>query len=159
VDPQAAQVLRRACTTLANARAFPFHAEINFEQVQLPSRMKLQFAGAVDYAVRRPNQLAVDYESDLGAKRWWYDGKDLTMFDAPSMMYASMIVPGSIDAMLTRVANMNNLTIPLSDWALSDPCESFGKQILFASYVGRGDVGGVSCYHLAFAESNIDWQI
>jgi hypothetical protein len=33
------------------------------------------------------------------------------------------------------------------------------KQVLFSSYVCRGDVGGVACDHLAFTESNIDWQI
>jgi hypothetical protein len=54
----------------------------------MPSDVKLQFAGASDFAVRRPNALAVDYESDLGAKRLWYNGKTLTIFDAPSMTYA-----------------------------------------------------------------------
>jgi hypothetical protein len=143
---------------LTNANTFTFHAEINFDQV-MPSRVKLQFAGAADYAVKKPNRLAVDYESDLGAKRAWYDGKDITVFDAPRMMYASMAVPPSIDAMLSQVAKMNNLTIPLSNLALSNPCENVGKRVLFGSYVGRGDVNGVACDHLAFAESNIDWQI
>jgi hypothetical protein len=56
-------------------------------------KVKLQFAGASDFAVRRPNGLAVDYESELGAKRLWYNGKTLTIFDAPSMTYASRPVP------------------------------------------------------------------
>jgi hypothetical protein len=54
---------------------------------------------------------------------------------------------------------MNNLTIPLADLALSNPCENLSKRVLFGSYVGVGDVGGVACDHLAFAQSNIDWQI
>src|SRR5437588_12683689 len=68
IDTQAVQLLQRACDELANANAFTFHAEVMFDQV-LQSGVKLQFAGAVDYAVQRPNELAVDYESDLGGKR------------------------------------------------------------------------------------------
>jgi hypothetical protein len=158
VDPHARQILLRACTVLANSDAFTFHAEITFDRV-MPSQVKLQFAGASDYAVRRPNGLAVDFESDLGAKRLWYNGKTITIFDAPTMTYASMPVPPSIDGMLDRVAEMNNLTIPLADLALSNPCENLSKRVLFGSYVGVGDVGGVACDHLAFAQSNIDWQI
>lgn len=158
VDPRATQILRRACTVLADSHAFTFHAEINFDQV-MPSEVKLQFAGASDFAVRRPNALAVDYESDLGAKRLWYNGKTLTIFDAPTMTYASTPVPPSIDGMLESVAEMHNLTIPLADLALSNPCEKISNKILFGSYVGVGDVGGVACDHLAFAQSNVDWQI
>jgi hypothetical protein len=58
------------------------HGEITFDQV-IPSQVKLQFAGASDYAVRKPDGLEVDYESDLRAKRFWYNGKTITIFDAP----------------------------------------------------------------------------
>ena len=158
IDPLAERIVRRTCTTLADAKVFTFHAEITFDQVLPSSEVKLQFAAATDYAVRKPGALAVDYESDLGAKRFWYDGKTLTIFDAPKKMYTSTAVPHSINGMLDRVAETNNLTLPLADFATSDPCANF-KQVLFGSYVGRGDVGGVACDHLAFTESNIDWQI
>ena len=158
VDPHSRQILRRACTVLGESKDFTFHAEITFDRV-MPSQVKLQFAGAADYAVRRPNGFAVNYESDLGAKRFWYDGKTMTIFDAPSMTYASTPVPPSIDGMLDRVAEMHNLTSPLADLALSDPWGNLSKQVLYGSYVGVGDVGGVACDHLAFAQSNVDWQI
>ena len=158
VDPRAAQIVRRACAELAAAKTFTFHAEVTFEQVLPQSPVKIQFAGATDYAVRKPGALAVDFESDLGAKRFWYDGTTLTVFDAPKMMYTSTAVPDSIDAMMERVAETNHLTIPLADLAMSDPCANF-KRVIFGAYVGRGDVGGVACDHLAFTESNFDWQI
>jgi hypothetical protein len=122
IDPLAQRIVGRACATLAESKVFTFHAEITFDEV-LPSLAKLQFAAATDYAVRKPNDLAVDYESDLGAKRFWYNGGTLTIFDVPKMMYISTAVPSSIDAMLERVAERNNLTLPLADFALSDPCK------------------------------------
>jgi hypothetical protein len=75
------------------------------------------------------------------------------------MTYANTPVPPSIDAMLDRVAELHNRTIPLGDLALSNPCENLSKRILFGSYVGVRDVAGVTCDHLAFAQSNVDWQI
>ncbi|HTQ26398.1 MAG TPA: DUF2092 domain-containing protein [Candidatus Binataceae bacterium] len=158
VDPRAEQIVRRACAELADAKTFTFHAEVTFEQVLPQSPVKIQFAGATDYWVRKPDALAVDFESDLGAKRFWYDGTTLTVFDAPKMMYTSTAVPASIDAMMERVAETNHLTLPLADLAMSDPCVNF-KRVIFGAYVGRGDVGGVACDHLAFTESNFDWQI
>jgi hypothetical protein len=78
VDPHAKQVPPRACAELARSD----HGEITFDQV-IPSQLKLQFAGASDHAVRKPDGLEVDYESDLRAKRFWYNGKTITIFDAP----------------------------------------------------------------------------
>jgi hypothetical protein len=82
VAPLAEKSLTQACELLGSARAFTFHAEINFDEV-LPSAVKLQFAGAMDFALQRPGELAVDYRSDLGAKELWYQNGDLTIFDPP----------------------------------------------------------------------------
>jgi Predicted periplasmic protein (DUF2092) len=92
IDPLADRLVRRTCATLADSNVFTFHAEITFDQVLPSSEVKLQFAAVTDYAVRKPGALAVDYESDLGAKRFWYDGGTLTIFDASKEMYASKAV-------------------------------------------------------------------
>jgi len=159
LDPQAEGILHHTCTTLAEAKTFTFDAEVTFEQVLPRSPLKIQFAGVTDYWVRKPDALAVDYESDLGAKHFWYDGTTLTIFDAPKMMYTSTAVPASIDGMMKRAAETNNLALPLADLAMSDPCANVDKRVIFGGYIGRGDVGGVACDHLAFTESNFDWQI
>jgi hypothetical protein len=101
IDPRAEQLLNRSCDDLASSQAFTFHAEITFDKV-LPSNVKLQFAAAADYAVQRPDQLAVDFHSDLGGKEIWYNGTSVTIFDPPHMVYASTEVPGSIDGVITE---------------------------------------------------------
>jgi hypothetical protein len=68
VAPLADKLLRQACEVLGSAKALTFHAEITFDEV-LPSAVKVQFAGAMDFALQRPGELAVDYRSDLGAKQ------------------------------------------------------------------------------------------
>jgi hypothetical protein len=158
VNPLADKVLGRTCAMLSAADAFTFHAEILFDEV-LPSAVKVQFAGAIDFAVQRPDELSIDYHSDLGGKELWYRKDTLTIFDQPHQMYASLEVPDSIDQMLDRVAAMHNLKLPLSNFAYSDPCERIRKQILFGTYVGVNDVNGAPCDHLAFSSRNIDFQL
>jgi uncharacterized protein DUF2092 len=70
IDSRADQLLGRSCDDLGSSKAFTFHAEITFDQV-LPSNVKLQFAAAAEYAVQRPDQLAVEFHSDLGGKQIW----------------------------------------------------------------------------------------
>ena len=158
IAPQAQELLHRACDQLADENAFTFHAEVMFDQV-LRSGVKLQFAGALDYAVQRPNEVAVDYQSDLGGKRFWYDGKTVTLYDIPHKVYSSIAAPSTIDEMMDQVMETHHLSLPLGDMALSNACGKIGKQIIFGSWVGVNDVLGVPCDHLAFASKSVDFQL
>src|SRR5277367_133128 len=142
IAPLADKLLTEACGVLGSAKAFTFHAEINFDEV-LPSAVKVQFAGAMDFALQRPGELAVDYRSDLGAKELSYQNGELTIFDPLHMVYATADMPPSIDGMLEQAAASNNVTIPLSDLAYSDPCQRIQKQVIFGGYVGINDVSGI----------------
>jgi len=158
VEPQVEEIFNRACSLLSSHKLVGFHAEITFDSV-LPSLVKLQYAAAMDVAIERPNRLAINYESDLGAKRLWYDGKTLTILDAPHMVYARVDAPDSIDAMLKWVNETKNVTIPLSGFAYSDPCGRFREQIQRSKYIGLNDVGGIDCDHLGFIGEEADWQL
>lgn len=158
IEPHVEQVLSRACSLLSSHKMLSYHAEITFDSV-LPSLVKLQYSAAMDAAVERPNRLAISYQSDLGAKRIWYNGQTLTIFDPAHMAYASIGVPDTIDAMLAQVANEKNLSIPLKGFDVSDPCEVVHKAVLRSKYVGLNDAGGVDCDHLAFIQQDADWQL
>jgi hypothetical protein len=158
ISPLADKLLTQTCNVLGAVNAFSFHAEVLFDQV-LPSSVKVQFAGEINFAMQRPDELAIDYRSDLGAKQLWYQKDTLTVFDRPHLMYGTLQVPDSIDQMLDRVAEMHNLRLPLSNLAYSDPCQRIRKQIIFGTYVGVNDVNGVACDHLAFSSSKIDLQL
>jgi hypothetical protein len=158
IAPLADKLMTGACKALASSKAFTFHAEILFDQL-LPHAVKVQFAGAMDFALQRPDQLMVDYRSDLGSKTLWYQGTtSLTILDPSHSVYSILSVPGSIDGMLEQVATSQGLTIPLSDLAFSDPCQNLRKEIIFGGYIGINDVNGVDADHLAFSSSREDLQ-
>src|SRR5271156_224818 len=158
IDPHADELLSKTCAALGTADALSFHAEILFDKV-LAHAVKVQYAAEMNFAIQRPDELMVDYHSDLGGKELWYHGDTLTIFDEPHQMYASMRVPSSIDAMLDQVDQTQHLTLPLSNLAYSDPCQRIRKQIIFGSYIGVNDVNGVACDHVAFSSRNIDLQL
>ena len=158
IVPRADKLLIKACEVLASASAFSFHAEILFDEV-LPPDVKVQFAGAMDYAVQRPDELAIEFESDLGAKRLWYSGGNLTILDLPHMVYSSVVVPSTLDGMLTKVAEDHNVTIPLGDFAAGDPCLLIHQQATYGGYIGINDVNGVDCDHIALSSPKADFQL
>jgi hypothetical protein len=158
VDPHADELLTKTCNALGSADAFSFHAEVLFDQV-LPHAVKVQYAGEMNFALQRPDELVVDYHSDLGGKQLWYQDGTLTIFDESHRMYGSMKVPSSIDSMLDQVVRTQHLTLPLSNLAYSDPCARIRKQIIFGTYIGVNDVNGVDCDHLAFSSRDIDLQL
>jgi hypothetical protein len=80
VDPKAVEMVNAMSAALAAPKAFIVHAEITWDEVMHSGR-KLNFAAAVDAATRRSDGLAVEYLSDLGGKKLWYDGKTFTLLD------------------------------------------------------------------------------
>ncbi len=155
--PHAVRLLNQMCAAIGSARAFSFHAEVLFEEV-LPSAVKVQFAGAMEFSVERPDKIAVDYRSDLGAKRFWYSGDTATIFDPIHMVYASVPVPPTIDGMIARAAE-HNLTFPLADLAESDPCASLRGRFIYGGFVGINDVNGIDTDHVALSSPNMDLQL
>src|SRR5215469_9485864 len=158
IDPHAEELLTNACAALGSADAFSFHAEVLFDKV-FPHAVKVQFAGEVNFALQRPDELAVDYESDLGGKQLWYQNDKLTIFDQQHRMYATMKVPAFIDSMLDEVEQTQHLTLPLANLAYSEPCQRIRKQIIYGGYIGVNDVNGQECDHIAFSSGKVDLQL
>jgi hypothetical protein len=144
--------------SLAAAKAFSVHAEFAFDEV-MPSGRKLQFAAAADAAVRRPNGLAVEYLSDLGGKKLWYDGKSVTILDLLHDVYAVTPAPATASALLADLEAKQGVSFPLADFVADDPAARLLGDVRSAFVVGPGDVDGTTCHHLAFSTSTLDWQI
>ena len=158
LDPTADKIFAGTCQVLESANAFSFHADVMYDQV-LPSAVKVQYSGAMDYLVQRPGDLAIVYRSDLGGKDLWYGNSSLTLFDPKYNVYATIEVPPTIDAMLDEVAAKQDLRMPLSDLAYSNPCQRPKKIAVYSGYLGVNNVNGVPCDHLAFSSAADDFQV
>jgi len=156
--PSPEQLLRQMSDELKNARSLRFHAEINFDDV-LVSFQKVQYAGAVDVTVRRPDGVYVDYRDDLSAKRFWYDGKTGTLLDLDREKYSTVDLPGDIDAAVARLKEKYRLSLPLGNLISSDVFAIIDAKAIAWGYIGVNDVEGVAAHHIAITGDDADLQV
>jgi hypothetical protein len=156
--PQTQALLRQTFAALTSADAFRFHAEILVDRVD-DTGQKLQFAAAMDVAVRRPDRLRAEYTGDLVAKRAWYDGKLLTVFDPDHDVYASMPGAGDVAATLAAAEERYGVDLPLADLARSDLWTLVESGVERVRRLGLHDVDGTDCHHLALRRDHHDVQV
>jgi hypothetical protein len=143
---------------VGSAEHFTFHADVTFDHV-LPTGQKLQFMAIQDVALQRPNGVYIEWSSDLGARQFWYDGKQVTLYDPESAFYGTSIAPPDIDAMLDKLITQLNFNPPLADFLYSDPYKSVHDTIQYGFTTGDAEINGRTCVGLAFVGEHIDWQI
>jgi len=158
IAEQADRLIREMSAYIGSANEFTFHADVTFDHV-LPSGQKLQFSSAEDVVLQRPGRLYVEWNGDLGARQFWYDGKTVTLYDPAMPFYASEAAPPELDTMLAQLLPKLNFVPPLADLLYRDPYKTVRGNIEYGFDLGQADVNGRSCRALAFVAKDIDWQI
>jgi hypothetical protein len=102
IEPQADRILRVMSDYLKARKEYTFHAEIAYDSV-LSNNQKIQYGGAADVSVRRPDKLHVEYRGDERQSRIVFDGSTITLCDLAANVYSIMKVPPNIDAAVDHV--------------------------------------------------------
>ena len=158
VAPEADRLLRDMGEYRKAAPQLSFHAEIAHDDL-LATGQKLQLGATYQAAIRRPDRVFTEYVGDVDARRLWYDGKTVTLYDPMLNVYAAEPGKGPIDTTVAHLTKQLGFSPPLSDLMTSDPAGTLRKSVLYGFVVGPSEVDGTTCQHLAFVEQNIDWQI
>ena len=158
VEERALTMLRKATGYLTKAKGLTFRAQVTFDMVQA-SGQKLQFGGAADVFVRRPDRLHVEYRGDERMSRVVFDGQMATLYDLVANVYSQTEVPPTLDAAVDHVFDKYGITVPIADLAYADPYQTLTESVETGSLVGEHIVRGTACQHLAFTQEAIDWQI
>jgi hypothetical protein len=159
-DPQVFTVddlMRRMAETLAGAQAFSVHVEKTFDDV-LVTGPKLQYSGAMDIEIRRPDRFNISYGDDLSAKEAWYNGERLVVLDLRSGVYGELPSEPTIEATLDAVAEKYDVRMPLGELFSSDLYKTFSEGVDQTRYVGLHDVDGVPAYHVWFDSETTQFQ-
>jgi hypothetical protein len=158
VAEPADRLIKEMSAYIGSANEFTFHADVSFDHV-LPSGQKLQFSAAEEVVLQRPGRIYVEWNGDLGARQFWYDGKSVTLYDPAMPFYASEAAPPGIDGMLDQLLPKLDFVPPLADFLYHDPYKTVRGNIQYGFDLGQNDVNGKTCRTLAFVEKDIDWQI
>jgi hypothetical protein len=158
VAEPADRLIKEMSGYIGSANEFTFHADVTFDHV-LPSGQKLQFAAAEEVVLKRPGRIYVEWNGDVGARQFWYDGKSVTLYDPSMPFYASEAAPPEIDTMLEQLLPKLDFVPPLADFLYRDPYKTVRGNIQYGFDLGQNEIGGRTCRTLAFVEKDIDWQI
>ncbi len=158
IGQRADSLLKAMSYFLGSKLNYTFKAEIMFDNI-LSSGRKVQFSSEEKVFVQKPNKVYIEYISDLGGKKFWYDGNNLTLLDPISGLYSKVAVPDSIDQAFDEIWDEYEYSPPFSELLFVNPYKTMTENVKAGFYVGSSKVFGVQCQHLAFVESNLDWQI
>ncbi len=158
VAPRAEEVLRSACSYLAEAPYFGLTAELSREHAGDDGE-KLQFTREAEMQVKRPGRLHAEIHSPHSSRGFWFDGKSLTIFDRQHNFYSSTAMSGPLDATLDSAREEFGVDLPLIDLAVSNPFKNATAKVRKGIYLGFSPALGYTCHHLAFVQDNIDWQV
>ena len=120
---------------------------------------KLQFNSTSSTTLKRPNLLRTEREGGYARVELFYDGKTLTMRDRESNMYAQRPAAPTIDGLVTELHAGAGLATPGIDLLVSDSYAALMDDVQSGRVIGEGVINGVRCDHLAYRNSEVDWQI
>jgi len=158
VDAKADKVLRDMATFLAGVQRFGVEAEETFD-LEVGRAYRVALTNVRTITVERPSRFVADATGDTLHRASCFDGRTLTVLNKQKNVYASVEMPGTIDAVLDKVAADYKVVIPLSDLLYSDPYTTLMDGVLYGKYLGIHQAGGVACHHLTFGQDGLYWQI
>lgn len=158
IDPKADEAMKKMSAFLAGQKTFTLEAEETFD-AEFARAYRIQLTNVRTLTVQRPSRFAAVATGDTLHRASWYDGKSLTVLNRKRNVYASLEMPGTIDAVLDKLATDYELVLPLSDLLYGDPYPTMMGGVLYGKYLGQHIAAGVLCHHLTFGQEGIEWQI
>jgi hypothetical protein len=158
VDPRADALVRQMSDRLARVAAFALEAEEVYDEVPEQSPRQ-QLTNLRRVAMRRPDRLVGDTTGDALNRSFWYDGKAFAALDNEQQVWASGVVPPTVDQALDWVFEKTGTVVPLADFLYADSYARLMGDVQRGVYLGIHEAAGVPCHHLSFEQATIDWQL
>jgi hypothetical protein len=158
IEPRADEILRIMSDLLAGAKQFTVHNDQASDEFTLAGDL-VELSSSVELAVRRPNEAHAVLHGDLRPMRYWIGGGRVAVMDVSRWTYAVAPAPKGLDAAIDQLWEQYGMKVPLADFISDNPYEDLTRHVETGTYVGLHEFDGVPCHHLAFRQSDIDWQI
>ena len=158
VDPAAVQILKRMTDYLGSLQRFSVHTQNTIEDM-LDSGHRVDLDLSVNVIVSRPNKLRAERSGDLINQVFYYNGKDLTLYNPSDKVYATLGAPDTIEGMLDFARTSLGIIIPAADLIYRNGFALLMQDVSSATVVGKVVIGGVKCDQLLFSRPGVDFQV
>lgn len=120
---------------------------------------KIQFSASGEAMLSRPDKFRISRTGGYADIELVSDGIHVTLSDKDHKRFAQVPGSGSFDQIVDRLRTELMVELPGADLLLSKAYDELAAGVIEAKHVGRGVVEGVECEHLAFRNTDTDWQI
>lgn len=157
VSAPAQAIVDRMTAYLRSLPAFTIESQTSRDEV-LAFGYKMQNNEHSTLVFQKPDRLRVEVNGDIRNRVFYFNGTDLTMVSPEDAAFTRMPAPGGlkklIDGLLDAGVEMPMIDVlyQIGEGRLTADAESGGL-------VGVSRIDGVDCYHLAFRQPTLDWQI
>jgi hypothetical protein len=159
VEPEAVEALKRMDAYLATLKSFEVVSDATLD-LMTKSGQRVQLGGVAKYTVRRPNGFVIDLTTDSMKRRFYFDGKNFTVFAPELGYYASAPAPATIRETLDLIYDKFGISLPLDDlFRWSDPDQARSEDLISGFLVGAATIDGTATDHYAFHEADHDWEV
>lgn len=157
---QARTILMGMAQFLGKAQRFSAVMRGSYDAVQ-KSGEKLEFGETRMITLSRPdNRLRVEGERSDGARVLTvFDGKEITLVDSGSNVYATAPQSGALDDTIIHFVRDLGVQMPLAALLLTRAPQEFEARVRSIDYVERTGIYGAPAHHLAGRTDTVDFQI
>lgn len=159
IDADAAAILLSMTNYLKGLKTFSFDFDSDSEIINT-SGQKIQFGASGSVSVARPDKLRIERNGPSSDAQIIFDGKTVSLYSKNLNVYAQIQSPGpTIDDAVEEFRVSTGLDAPGADLFAADPYAVLTETVQEGAVVGTAYVAGVECNHLAFRNTEVDWQI
>jgi hypothetical protein len=154
----ALKILKSMADYLTGQNGFSAKYDVDLEVIT-PDIQKIQFSSSGKVVLSRPDKLRAERLSGYSYVELLFDGKTLTLSDLDRNVYGQTEAVGSVDQLIDRLRGDFGIEMPGGDLLLTTVYDALSSRVTDAKHIGIGIVDGVECEHLAFRNTDTDWQI
>lgn len=158
VEPEAVDALQRMSAYLSSFNTIHIVSESSLDAVTNDGQ-RIQMDAVTSYKVRKPNGFVIDYAGAMKPRRFYYDGKNFTVYSPKLGFYAQVPAPPTNREVLDALYKKYGIALPLEDLFRWGDNEDRVAALKSAYEVGPAIVDGTETNHYAFREENIDWEL
>jgi len=136
--------------------SFKYDSEV---EVITSGMQKIQFNSSGEATLSRPDKMRLSRKGGYTDVDLVFDGKTISLLAKDANAYFQTESSGTIDDAVERIRDKLNVGMPGADFLLSRLYQELTAEGTDGIHVGQGVIEGVDCEHLAFRNSEVDWQI
>jgi len=156
---QAREILMRMAAYLGGAAKYSVSLRTGYDAVQ-KSGQKIEFNEMRKLTLSRPDKLRIEGERSDGAKTLTvFNGKEITLVDMASNVYATAPQPGGIDDSVVHFVSGLGMRLPLAVMLMSRMPAEFEARVKTIDYVEKTSLFGTPAHHLAARADTVDFQV